>query len=93
MVAIGRALMANPELLMIDELSLGLAPIVVDQVMAVIQKLRDQGVAIVLVEQLVERALEVADKAYVLQNGRIIGSGTPAEIHGSDLIKHAYLGV
>ena len=93
MCAVARALMARPKLLMLDEPSLGLAPIIVDQVMDVITRLRAQGCAIVLVEQLVERALEVADKAYVLQTGRIIGSGTPAEIHGSDLIKHAYLGV
>ena len=93
MLAIAQALLRTPRLLMLDEPSLGLAPIIVDQVMDVITRLRAQGCAIVLVEQLVERALEVADKAYVLQNGRIIGSGTPAEIHGSDLIKHAYLGV
>ncbi len=93
MLAIAQALLRTPKLLMLDEPSLGLAPIIVDQVMDVILKLRDQGVAIVLVEQLVERALEVADLAYVLQNGRIIGSGRPEELQGSELIKHAYLGV
>jgi len=93
MLAIAQALLRTPKLLMLDEPSLGLAPIVVDQVMALILKLRDDGCAIVLVEQLVERALEVADFAYVLQNGRILGSGTPAQLQGSDLIHHAYLGV
>ncbi|MCX7274315.1 MAG: ABC transporter ATP-binding protein [Burkholderiales bacterium] len=92
MLAIAQALLRTPRLLMLDEPSLGLAPIVVDQVMAVIQKLRDQGVAIVLVEQLVERALEVADIAYVLRSGRVLGSGRPEELQGSDLIKRAYLG-
>jgi branched-chain amino acid transport system ATP-binding protein len=93
MLAIAQALLRTPRLLMLDEPSLGLAPIVVDQVMEVILKLRDSGCAIVLVEQLVERALEVADYAYVLQNGRILGSGPPSALHGSDLIQHAYLGV
>jgi branched-chain amino acid transport system ATP-binding protein len=93
MLAIAQALLRTPRLLMLDEPSLGLAPIIVDQVMEVILKLRDQGVAIVLVEQLVERALEVADIAYVLRSGRILGSGRPADLQGGDLIKHAYLGV
>jgi branched-chain amino acid transport system ATP-binding protein len=93
MLAIAQALLRTPKLLMLDEPSLGLAPIVVDQVIELIVKLRSSGCAIVLVEQLVERALEVADIAYVLQNGRILGSGTPAELQGSELIQHAYLGV
>jgi branched-chain amino acid transport system ATP-binding protein len=93
MLAIAQALLRTPKLLMLDEPSLGLAPIIVDQVMEVILKLRSQGVAIVLVEQLVERALEVADVAYVLRSGRILGSGRPEELQGGDLIKHAYLGV
>ncbi|HWS74984.1 MAG TPA: ABC transporter ATP-binding protein [Quisquiliibacterium sp.] len=93
MLAIAQALLRTPKLLMLDEPSLGLAPIIVDQVMEVIVNLRAKGCAIVLVEQLVERALEVADVAYVLQSGRIIGSGRPEELHGSELIKHAYLGV
>ena len=93
MLAIAQALLRTPKLLMLDEPSLGLAPVVVDQVMDVILKLRSEGCAIVLVEQLVERALEVADVAFVLQNGRIIGSGRASELRDSDLIKHAYLGV
>ncbi len=93
MLAIAQALLRTPRLLMLDEPSLGLAPVIVDQVMDVIVRLRAQGCAIVLVEQLVERALEVADVAYVLRNGRIIGSGRAAELHDSELIRHAYLGV
>lgn len=93
MLAIAQALLRTPRLLMLDEPSLGLAPVIVDQVMEVIVRLRAEGCAIVLVEQLVERALEVADYAYVLRNGRILGSGEPAALHGGDLIRHAYLGV
>ncbi len=93
MLAIAQALLRTPRLLMLDEPSLGLAPIVVDQVMDVILRLREAGVAIVLVEQLVERALEVADVAYVMANGRMLGHGTPAELAGGELVRHAYLGV
>jgi branched-chain amino acid transport system ATP-binding protein len=92
MLAIGQALMRQPKLLMLDEPSLGLAPIVVDQVMDVIQRLRATGTTILLVEQMVERALDIADHAYVLQNGSIMGHGTAAEIRDSDLIRRAYLG-
>jgi len=93
MLAIAQALLRTPRLLMLDEPSLGLAPIVVDQVMEVILRLRDNGCAIVLVEQLVERALEVADIAYVMANGRMLGHGTPAELAGTDLVRRAYLGI
>ena len=92
MLAIGQALMRSPTLLMLDEPSLGLAPIVVDQVMAVLQRLRGAGTTILLVEQMVERALEIADQAYVMQNGMMIGSGTPQAIRSGDLIRRAYLG-
>ncbi len=92
MLAIAQALLRTPRLLMLDEPSLGLAPVIVDQVIEVIEKLRADGCAIVLVEQLVERALEVADHAYVLQNGRILGGGAPAELRDGELIRHAYLG-
>ena len=90
MLAIGRALMRSPRLLMLDEPSLGLAPVIVDQVLETLVKLRARGCALVLVEQLVERALEIADTCSVMQNGRVIGSGTAKEIAASDLIEKAY---
>ncbi|HTE35294.1 MAG TPA: ABC transporter ATP-binding protein [Reyranella sp.] len=92
MLAIAQALMRQPKLLMLDEPSLGLAPIVVDQVMDVLQRLRAAGTTILLVEQMVERALDIADRAYVMQNGAMIGGGTPEEIRTGDLIRRAYLG-
>lgn len=92
MLAIGQALMRQPKLLMLDEPSLGLAPIVVDQVMDVIVRLRASGTTILLVEQMVERALEIADHGYVLQSGRLTGSGTPSELQQSDAIRRAYIG-
>jgi branched-chain amino acid transport system ATP-binding protein len=92
MLAIAQALMRQPRLLMLDEPSLGLAPIVVDQVMVVLQRLRGAGMTILLVEQMVERALDIADQAYVLQNGAVIGGGTPEAIRAGDLIRRAYLG-
>jgi branched-chain amino acid transport system ATP-binding protein len=92
MLAIGQALMREPKLLMLDEPSLGLAPIVVDQVMDVIVTLRKRGTTILLVEQMVERALEIADYAYILQSGRLIGSGTPEQLKTGNLLQEAYLG-
>jgi branched-chain amino acid transport system ATP-binding protein len=92
MLAVAQAMIREPRLLMLDEPSLGLAPIIVDQVLAAIERLRDQGVTILLVEQMVERALEVADHAFVLQNGVLIGGGTPAELRQTDLLQRAYLG-
>jgi branched-chain amino acid transport system ATP-binding protein len=92
MLAIGQALMRSPRLLMLDEVSLGLAPAIVDQVLEVVQRLRAEGCTIILVEQLVERALEIADYGYVLQNGRVGGAGTAAELAASDIVRRAYLG-
>ncbi|HEX2890561.1 ABC transporter ATP-binding protein [Vineibacter terrae] len=92
MLAIAQALMRRPRLLMLDEPSLGLAPVIVDQLIDVILRLRAGGTTILLVEQMVERALEIADHAYVLQNGVVIGHGTPADIRAGDLIRRAYLG-
>ena len=92
MLAIGQALMREPRLLMLDEPSLGLAPIIVDAVLEVVQSLRKDGTTILLVEQMVERALEVADYGYVLQSGRIIGEGDPATLAAGDAIRRAYLG-
>ncbi len=92
MLAIAQALMREPRLLMLDEPSLGLAPVIVDQVIGAIERLRAEGVTILLVEQMVDRALDIADRAYVFQNGVVIGHGAPADIRGGDLIRRAYLG-
>ena len=92
MLAIAQAMMREPKLLMLDEPSLGLAPVLVDQVLAAILALRAQGVAILLVEQMVERALETADDAYVMQNGRVIASGPAAEIAAGDALRAAFMG-
>jgi len=93
MLAIGQALMRQPRLLMLDEPSLGLAPIVVDQLLDVLVKLRERGTTILLVEQMVERALEIADYNYIMQNGRMIGEGRTEEVHKTDLLQRAYLGL
>jgi branched-chain amino acid transport system ATP-binding protein len=92
MLAIAQAMMREPKLLMLDEPSLGLAPVLVDQVLAAILALRAEGVAILLVEQMVERALEIADDAYVMQNGRVIASGTAREIAAGDALRTAFMG-
>ena len=92
MLAMGRALMSKPKLLMLDEPSMGLAPILVQQIFDIIKELHDAGTTILLVEQNAEMALEVADRAYVLESGRIKLSGTGAELAQSDEIKKAYLG-
>jgi branched-chain amino acid transport system ATP-binding protein len=91
MLAIARALMSAPRLLLLDEPSLGLAPKVVDQVFDLVLSLRDQGITILLVEQNAERALDIANRGYVLQSGRLVLSGSGAELAGSDLIRQAYL--
>jgi branched-chain amino acid transport system ATP-binding protein len=92
MVAIGRALMAKPQLLLIDEPSLGLAPSVVDQVFEVIQKIHASGVSMLLIEQNVTRALAVATRAYVLEGGRVVTSGSSAQLAQDPHIRQAYLG-
>lgn len=92
MLAMGRALMSKPELMMLDEPSMGLAPILVQQIFDIIKELHDAGTTILLVEQNAEMALEIADRAYVLESGRIKLSGTGAELAKSDEIKKAYLG-
>lgn len=93
MLAIAQVLVRHPKLLLLDEPSLGLAPVVVDQVFDVLQRLNGTGTTILLVEQMVDRALAIADRGYVLQNGRIVGSGTAQELISGDLVRKAYLGV
>ena len=92
MVAIGRALMAGPRLLLLDEPSLGLAPTIVEAVFEVIEALHREGVAVLLVEQNVGKALAVTTRAYVLEEGRIVSSGAPAALLEQPHIRSAYLG-
>jgi branched-chain amino acid transport system ATP-binding protein len=91
MVAIARGLMSSPRLLMLDEPSWGIAPMLVTKIFETIAAINRAGVSILLVEQNVQRALSLADRAYVLQTGRVVLSGTGAELLGSDLVKRAYL--
>ena len=92
MLAMGRALMSKPKLLMLDEPSMGLAPILVEQIFDIIKELHEAGTTILLVEQNAEMALAIADRAYVLESGAIKVSGTGQELAASDSIKKAYLG-
>ena len=92
MLAMGRALMSHPKLLMLDEPSMGLAPILVEQIFDIIKQLHKSGTTILLVEQNAQMALSVADRAYVLETGKITLSGTGAELAASDEIRKAYLG-
>ena len=92
MLAMGRALMSRPKLLMLDEPSMGLAPILVEQIFDIIRELHAAGTTILLVEQNAQAALSVADRAYVLETGRISLSGTGAELMASDQVRKAYLG-
>ncbi len=92
MVAIGRALMCEPRFLMLDEPSLGLAPLVIEQVFATISRIRQQGVTILLVEQNAEQALAVADRGYVLETGQVVLQGLAGELVRSDLVRRAFLG-
>lgn len=93
MVAIGRALMANPRLLLMDEPSLGLAPVVVDEVFEVIETVSNDGVSVLLVEQNVSRALDISSRAYLLSEGRIVLEGSASELATSSDIRRAVLGV
>ena len=92
MLAMSRALMSHPKLMMLDEPSMGLAPILVDQIFQIIQELHKNGTTILLVEQNARKALQIADRAYVLETGNITLSGTGAELASSDAVKKAYLG-
>lgn len=92
MLAMGRALMSDPELLMLDEPSMGLAPILVDQIFEIIKNLNKAGTTILLVEQNAQMALSVADRAYVIETGKISLTGTGEELAKSDEVRKAYLG-
>jgi branched-chain amino acid transport system ATP-binding protein len=91
-LAIGRGLMSRPKLLLLDEPSLGIMPKLVAEIFSIVREIRKQGITVLLVEQNVFEALEVADRAYVLQTGRIVLEGTGAELLRSDLVRKAYLG-
>ena len=92
MLAMGRALMSAPKLMMLDEPSMGLAPILVEQVFDIIQSLHKAGTTILLVEQNAQMALSIADRAYVLENGKVSLSGTGEELAKSEQVQKAYLG-
>ena len=92
MLAIGRALMARPKILMMDEPSLGLAPLIVDEIFKIIQHLNQEGVTILLVEQNARMALKVAHKLYLLEQGAVTFEGSPTEMQQNELIQRAYLG-
>jgi branched-chain amino acid transport system ATP-binding protein len=93
MLAIGRALMTQPRFLMLDEPSQGIMPRLVDDILAAVTRIRDLGVTVLLVEQRLVEALAIADRAYVLQTGRIVLSGPAAEIAADDAVRRAYLGI
>jgi len=93
MLAIGRGLMAQPRLLMLDEPSLGLAPLLVAELFECIRRIHAEQVTILLVEQNVHQALDIADRAYVLENGRTVRTGTAAELLADDTVQEAYLGL
>ena len=93
MLAIGRGLMAEPRLLILDEPSLGLSPLLVEEMFGLIAQLRSSGLAILLVEQNVGQSLDIADRAYVMENGQIRFTGTSAELLASDTLRQAYLGM
>ena len=92
MLAMGRALMSHPKLLMLDEPSMGLSPLLVDQVFEIIKDINKDGTTILLVEQNAGKSLAISDRAYVLENGNIVLSGTGAELMASETVKEAYLG-
>ena len=93
MLAIGRALMAKPRFLLLDEPSLGLAPILVDQILEIIRGFKRDGVTVLLIEQNARAALAIADRGYVLETGRVTATGTAADIQADERVRAAYLGV
>jgi branched-chain amino acid transport system ATP-binding protein len=92
MLAIGRALMSKPKLLLLDEPSFGLAPILVEQIFEMITEINKQGVTILLVEQNIRAALELASRAYVIENGRVVGQGVHEDLLSFESVRSAYLG-
>lgn len=93
MISIGRALMSEPKLLLIDELSLGLAPIIISELFGVIKDLNKSGISILLIEQNAKQALKIADRAYVLENGKLVKEGTGNQLLNDPAVKEAYLGI
>jgi len=93
MLAIGRALMSGPKLLMLDEPSLGLAPIIVEKLVSIIREIKEHGTTVILVEQNAFMALQIADTAYVLETGRVVMSGKASELLKNDLVRKSYLGI
>lgn len=93
MLAIGRGLMADPKLMLIDEMSLGLAPIVIDELFKALESIKGKGITILFVEQNVKRTLEQADRAYILETGRVVLSGAAADLREEDQVKKAYFGI
>jgi len=93
MLAIGRGLMLRPKLILLDEPSLGLAPLVVDLIFQIVREIKNKGITVLLVEQNVQQSLELADRGYVLENGRIVSSGPGKELLADGHIKEAYLGI
>ena len=92
MVAIGRGLMANPKMMIIDEMSLGLSPLIVSELFTILHEIKSQGLTILMVEQNVCQTLEEADRAYVLETGHIVMSGNADEIMDEEDVKNAYFG-
>lgn len=92
MLAMGRAMMSAPRLVVMDEPSMGLSPIMVDEVFSIIREMHQSGITVLLVEQNAKKALSIADRAYVLENSRITMSGSAAELAGDDRVRRAYLG-
>jgi branched-chain amino acid transport system ATP-binding protein len=92
MVAISRALMSNPDVLLLDEPSLGLSPLLVRELFMALRKVRERGVGLLLVEQNAREGLAIADRGYLIENGRIVGHGTAKELMSNNAVRHAYLG-
>ena len=93
MVAVGRALMAKPAILAMDDPSLGLAPMVMERLFATLQRIRETGLSLLLIEQNVQQVLEMADRGYVMENGHIVLQGSGSELLGNEHLKTDYLGV